>query len=70
MSYEPDADVFRVELHHGVIDYAQEMGPFVVHYSGNNTPLYIEILDAHNFFSKSEKMVSKARVVQTSFNSL
>lgn len=62
MSYESDADVFRVELQRGIIDYAKEVGPFIVHFSRTNVPLYIEILQARSFFSQSEKIVSKTSV--------
>lgn len=61
MSYEPEADLLRVELAFGKIDYAQEMGPFIVHYSKKNEPLYIEILEARKFFSQSQKIL-EARV--------
>ena len=40
MSYEPEADVLRVELAKAPIDYASEMGNVVVHFSKKGIPVY------------------------------
>ncbi len=49
ISYEPEADVVRIELTDTPIDYAREMGNVVVHFSKDNIPVYLEILEASRF---------------------
>lgn len=49
ISYEPEADVLRVEVSKQPIDYAKEIGNFVVHFSKDDQPVYLEILEAAKF---------------------
>ena len=49
ISYEPEADVLRVEMSQKPIDHAREIGNFIVHFSKDNLPVYIEILEAVKF---------------------
>lgn len=46
VSYEPEADVLTVRLSEEPIDYAEEIGNLVVHFSANKVPVLIEILQA------------------------
>ena len=55
ISYEPEADVLRVEVAKGAIDYASEIGNFVVHFSRRGIPLYLEILEASKFLKISNR---------------
>lgn len=55
ISYEKEADVLRVELSGAQIDYAEELGPFVVHYSKKRLPVYIELLEASQFLRDSQR---------------
>lgn len=58
MSYEPEADVLSWETGKQSIDYAQEFGNVIVHFSKKNTPVLMEILEASKFLSKAKKLVS------------
>lgn len=55
ISYEREADILRVELSSAAIDYAEELGPFVVHYSKRRMPVYVELLNASQFLKESER---------------
>ena len=76
MSYEKEADVLRVELSSLPIDYAEELGPFVVHYSKRRIPVYIELLNASQFVKDSkqafihEGVFSPFRIEQPAFRSM
>ena len=62
ISYDPEADVLSVEAgKRGRIDYASEIGNFVVHFSEDNIPLLIEVLEASKVLKKSEHAIEKAR---------
>lgn len=57
VSYEPETDVLSWEVSREPIDYAQEAGNMVVHFSKNHVPVFIELLEASKFFTKTEKLV-------------
>lgn len=62
MSYEPEADILRIEISKKPIDYAKEMGDIIVHFSPEGLPVYLEILEAKKFFLKSQKILKKAGI--------
>jgi uncharacterized protein YuzE len=64
-SYEPEADVLSWEIGGNDIDHAEEVGNVVVHFSKNNTPVLIEILQASEFLKKAKKLVSKKEKAAT-----
>lgn len=53
MSYEPEADILRIESSHKRIDHASELGNAVVHFSADGSPVYIEILEASRFLRQA-----------------
>lgn len=55
ISYEKEADVLRVELSRSPIDYAEEFGPFVIHFNRRRLPVYVELLNASRFLKESQK---------------
>lgn len=57
MTYEPEADVFSVEMSGKPIDHAKEIGNIVVHFTKGNIPVLIEILEASKFLSKVKNLV-------------
>jgi uncharacterized protein YuzE len=62
IKYDADADVLSWEISEKRgIDYASELGNIIVHFSKNNIPVLVEILEASKFLKKSEKTVEKAR---------
>lgn len=58
MSYEPEADVLRIETSKKPIDYATEMGNVVVHFSPDGVPVYFEILEATKFLKKASTLLA------------
>lgn len=53
MSYDPKVDVLLVEVSKQPIDYAEEMGPVIVHFTKRHKPVALEILDASQFVTKA-----------------
>ena len=66
MNYSKDEDIMLLEVSTEPIDYAEEMGPIVVHFTKENKPVLLEILDASDFLSTAIKsaMLSKKSEVQ------
>ena len=62
VSYEPEADVLSWELTKEPIDYAEQAGNVIVHFSKKHTPVFVEVLNAKSFLARSSRMTrSKAR---------
>jgi uncharacterized protein YuzE len=61
VSYDRDADVLMIELSDEDIDHAEEVGPLIIHFSKDNKPVLIEILDASEFLAEITKISIKAR---------
>ena len=57
ISYEPEADVLRIEASKKPIEYATEIGDVVVHFSLDDLPVYFEILNASIFLKKAQSIV-------------
>ena len=56
ISYDSDADILSLEsVGHTVIDHAEEMGNLVVHFSKQNKPVLVEILEASALFKMQPK---------------
>lgn len=55
--YEPEADVLSWELSKKPIEYAEEVDNMIVHFSKDNTPVFVEILGASKFVSKARSIV-------------
>jgi len=61
ISYDQEADVLSWELSQGgEIDYASEMGDVVVHFTKENKPVYLEVLNASKFLRKSREIAERA----------
>ena len=58
--YDPDADVLAITIAKTPFDHAQEMGDFVVHFSKENKPVYLEILNAHQFLTHATTKLPKS----------
>ena len=61
ISYEPEADILRIEISKEPIDYAKEMGNFVVHFSPKSLPVYLEILEAKKFLFQTKRILEKTK---------
>jgi len=57
--YDKGADVLSIEISKKSIDYAQEMGDFVVHFNKKDKPVLLEVLNAKRFLKKSFKLLPK-----------
>jgi hypothetical protein len=56
-SYEPEADIATWELsHEAAIDSAREVGNVIVHFTPQNVPVLIEILNANQFLRSAGKV--------------
>jgi len=65
ISYEPEADILRFEISNQPIDYAREVGNFVIHFSKNNLPVYVEILEAKNFQKMTQQAFKQPHISTT-----
>lgn len=61
MSYEPEADILRIEAGRDPIDYASEMGNVIVHFNREDRPVYFEILEASKFLKKAATLLRPTR---------
>jgi len=59
--YSRDEDILIIELSDEKIEYAEEMGPIVVHFSDRRKPILLEILDASEFLSEAMKLTMKLK---------
>ncbi len=57
MSYEPEADVLRIETSRKPIDYATEIGNVIVHFSPDGIPVYFEIIEATKFLKSASALL-------------
>ena len=53
MRYSKDVDILTIKLSDEPVDYAEESGQFIVHFSTEDTPVLIEVQDAKNFVLES-----------------
>ena len=61
VSYNRDADVLVIELSDENIDHAEEVGPLIIHFSKDNKPVLIEILDASEFLAEITKISIRSK---------
>ncbi|OGG40255.1 hypothetical protein A2118_03815 [Candidatus Kaiserbacteria bacterium GWA2_50_9] len=60
VSYDSDSDVLSLAgATSGRIDHARELGNFIVHFTKDDRPLLIEVLEASKVFGNSPKPVRK-----------
>ncbi len=59
MKYEPEDDVLNIWFSRKPIDYAEQTGEVIVHFTKDDEPVYIEILDASKFLKEANSMLPK-----------
>lgn len=59
LKYNQEDDVLMIELNKKPIDYAQQSGDLIVHFSPSREAVLLEILDASQFFKKAAKTFPK-----------
>ena len=57
--YKKDADLLEIRLSKKHYEYAKQEGDFIVHYSKQNQPVLIEILNATEFLKNTNKSLPK-----------
>ncbi len=57
--YEKENDVMMIELSNEKIDYAEQTGDLIVHFSPKRKAVLLEILDASKFLEKAIKSIPK-----------
>lgn len=53
MRYSKDVDILLIQVSETPIDYAEELGQMIVHFSKDGKPVLLEIQDAKNFVLES-----------------
>jgi uncharacterized protein YuzE len=53
ISYDKTSDILLIELSEKPIDFAEEEGPIIIHFSKDEEPVLLEILDAKEFIMNS-----------------
>ena len=61
ISYNREDDVMMLEVSTDTIDFAEEMGPIVVHFSKDHKPVLLEILDASEFIAAATKCTMRLK---------
>ena len=61
ISYNREDDVMVLEVSSDTIDFAEEMGPIIVHFSKRRKPVLLEILDASEFISTVAKSTIRSK---------
>jgi hypothetical protein len=51
--YSSDEDILTYEVSREPIDYAEEMGSIIVHFTKDGKPVMLEILDAMKFLAQT-----------------
>ncbi len=60
VTYEPEDDVLMYEVSDEPIDHAEEMDSVIIHFTKEDKPVLLEILDASKFLSKTIQATKKA----------
>lgn len=61
IGYDRKKDILLLEVSKKSVDHAEEVGPFIVHFSKQNHPVLIEVLDASDFLSTATKVTARAK---------
>lgn len=61
ISYNRDEDIMLLEVAPDWIDFAEEMGPIIVHFSKEGKPVLLEIMDASEFIASAARSTIRAR---------
>ncbi len=61
ISYDREQDIMLLELSSKPIKFAEKMGPIIVHFSEDEKPVLLEILDASEFITTALKVSIQAK---------
>jgi len=52
VKYDKQVDILLIELSDKKIDYAEEAGSMIIHFTGEGEPVLVEILEASEFLAE------------------
>jgi len=55
ISYDRESDIMMLELSKNKIDHAEQSGQIIIHFSKQDKPVLLEILDASEFMANTLK---------------
>ncbi|MFQ5762068.1 MAG: DUF2283 domain-containing protein [Candidatus Bathyarchaeia archaeon] len=61
VSYSRKVDILMIQLSDEKIDFAEEMGPIIIHFTKGRKPVLLEILDASELVGEITKIGMKAQ---------
>jgi hypothetical protein len=61
MKYSADEDILTYEVSSEPIDYAEETGSVIVHFTKEGKPVLLEIMDATKFLAETAKARERAK---------
>ncbi len=61
VKYDREEDILVYEISDEKIDYAEEMGPVIVHFTKDSKPVMLEILDANEFLTQAMRVVIRSK---------
>jgi hypothetical protein len=59
--YDREEDIVTFDVSSENIDYAEEIGPIIVHFSKQAKPVLLEILDASEFIAETTRAMAKSK---------
>ncbi len=57
MRYEKDDDVLMIWFSNQPVDYAEQTGNVIVHFTKENKPVLMEVLDASGFLKRTSDVL-------------
>ncbi len=61
ISYNREEDILIIEVSEEGIDYAEDVGPMIIHFTKEGKPVLVEILDASEFLAEITKVSVRAK---------
>ncbi len=59
--YSRKEDILLIEVSDEPIDYAEEVGSIIVHFTKDEKPVLLEILDASEFLAEATKVAMRQK---------
>ncbi len=60
ISYNREQDILMYEISDEPIDYAEEVGNIIVHFTKEGRPVLLEVLDASEFLAETTKITMRS----------
>jgi uncharacterized protein YuzE len=60
VKYSRGEDILLIEVSDEPIEHAEEVGPIIVHFTKDEKPVLLEILDASEFLAETTKITMKS----------